>query len=481
MSSAVKLNNINTHIVDVLGSTKGRDQPIMKMDKAVELVDCLETEILSSDEYVFFDPFCKAGEILLAAALISVLNRNNKKIISQEAVEKELYYSNRFFALAPDERHYYLSKRTFCGNEKSHQEKHVQNIRNGNYLSEEDGRLNKEKFQKELESMLEYIKQKIGNKKIIAIGNPPYQEQYSGDVPGARNVFNIFTEFLIQKNEICQTLLVIPSRWYSGGRGLDNFRNNIFNSRKVKLIKDFEISEQIFPTVQIKGGICFFLHQRDYQGKTYFSKNGKTHKIDLYNRDFFIRDINSHSIVERINKKSRLYVSSVAWSWNPFGLNSNYFDVNREDSRTDKTAVKCLTKDRNQRIKIVKKNRIRKNVEKINKYQVVCPKAISRGGIPPRPDQFLILKKNEICTATFNVIHSFNNLKEAKNFLEYCQTDFARFLISLLKITHDMIVKTWRCVPLMNVNESWNDEKLFKHFGLTRSEQNHIKSKAKEW
>lgn len=160
MPTQLKLANVNTHVVDILGSVKGRDQPVMKMDKAVKLVKCLEEEVFIND-YVFFDPFCKAGEILLATAFVSILHKSKRTLVSLNAVYKEIYQNDRYFALAPDERHYNLSLRTFYGNEKSHDKSFTKNIQNGSYLSEIDGRLNKEQFNRRLEAMLEYIKERL--------------------------------------------------------------------------------------------------------------------------------------------------------------------------------------------------------------------------------------------------------------------------------------------------------------------------------
>ena len=173
MSAELKIPNINTHVVDIFGSVTGRDQPVMKMDKAVQLVSCLDKEVFVDDDCVFFDPFCKAGEILLATALLSILYKSQKKLVSMDKVLRELYESHRYFALAPDQRHYNLSLRTFYGNEKSHDQNWTQNIRNGAYLSEEDGRLDKEKFKQELSAMLEYIKQQNQKQKNYRSRQPP--------------------------------------------------------------------------------------------------------------------------------------------------------------------------------------------------------------------------------------------------------------------------------------------------------------------
>ena len=253
-----EFGNISAHVVDIFGNITGRDQPIMKMDKAVQLVSCLDEGIFTCKDYVFFDPFCKAGEILLAAALVSIQRKSKRKLASVDAVFKELYKTNRYFALSPDERHWLLSLRTFYGNEKSHDKNFTQNIKNGAYLSETDGRLNKTKFKKELRAMLEYIKQKTGNKKIIAIGNPPYQEEDSLQTTGASPIYPKLIRSLVGCNELNEILLVIPSRWFNGSGRLKNFLEWFVKCNQIKSVKHFEDSKVIFPQVIYSRRYMFF-------------------------------------------------------------------------------------------------------------------------------------------------------------------------------------------------------------------------------
>ena len=348
MSDQWNLAYVKPHVVDIFGTVTGRDQPVMRMDKAVELVNCLEEEVLLNDNYVFFDPFCKAGEILLAAALMSMFYKARKKPVLLNTVHKELYESNRYFALAPDERHYNLSCRTFYGNEKSHDKNFKQNIKNGGYLSEVDGRLNKEKFNKELNAMLEYIKEKTENKKIIAVGNPPYQENYKGNNSntGANPIYHFLLNPLIENERIDQFIMVIPSRWFAGGRGqsLKKFASKLKKSNKVKKIYDFKHSKEIFPTVDIKGGVCFLHWSSKYNGKTLFYsyKDNEKDVIDLSENNIIVRDKLSRSIVKKISEKSKKYISEIAWSWNPFRLSSNYFDKYTECKTGD--LIDCFTK-----------------------------------------------------------------------------------------------------------------------------------------
>ncbi|MCY4321698.1 MAG: Eco57I restriction-modification methylase domain-containing protein, partial [Bdellovibrionaceae bacterium] len=311
MSAQLKFANINTHVVDILGSVKGRDQPVMKMDKAVELVKCLDKEVFTSDDYVFFDPFCKAGEILLATALVSILYKSKRKLASLDSIYRELYQSNRYFALAPDERHYNLSLRTFYGNEQSHNKNFTENIKNGGYLSEVDGRLDKQTFNKELKAMLEYIKEKTGHKKIVAVGNPPYQEEDEGHGKSAKPIYNVFIESLINSQEINKFSLVVPARWFSGGKGLDNFRNQVIKSKKIKQITYFENSSFVFPTVDIRGGVCFLYFDKNHKGSTIIDSKKEKIATELSPWNIIVPHIKAYSIIKKVFKKSDKFVWEV--------------------------------------------------------------------------------------------------------------------------------------------------------------------------
>lgn len=167
---ARKIETPESHVVDILGSTKGRDQPIMLVGKALELVSCISESAFLDQNTVILDPFCKAGEILLAAALRScvVSKGRSKPLVSSHEVSEEIY-GGRYYALAPDERHYLLSLRTFYGNERSHDKGFARHIRNGNYLSETDGTLKERKFKKELKAMIGFIRKTTPGCRIVAV------------------------------------------------------------------------------------------------------------------------------------------------------------------------------------------------------------------------------------------------------------------------------------------------------------------------
>ena len=489
MSAQLKLSNVNTHVVDILGSVKGRDQPVMKMDKAVELVKCLEEEVFINEDYVFFDPFCKAGEILLATALVSTLYKSKSNLVLLDTVYKEMYQSDRYFALAPDERHYNLSLRTFYGNEKSHDKNFTENIKNGDYLSEIDGRLDKEKFNKELKAMLEYIKEKAGNtKKIVAVGNPPYQESDGGFGGSASAIYTYFAKALIDSLGIDEFVLVIPSRWFTSGKGTEEFRNKILKNKYIRLIQHFSYSKQIFPTVDILGGVCFLHYDSNYRGDTLFKCDGSEPKLVNFseNFDIILDDPMGYQLVQNIKKLWKgKFVSDVAWSGKPFGLRTFYFKKKSSLNSNNKHAVPCYSKGR--KILYANKKDITKNSNKINEWKVVIPRAYAPGSckgvrrVTLPKDQYFIIPKGYIASETYNVIKTFKVRTEAENFLGYLKTDFARYFLGLRKVTQDIPKDRWNWVPLMDTKQSWTDKKLSQYFNLTKVEEEHINKKVKEW
>lgn len=486
MQSARKLTP-ESHVVDILGSTKGRDQPIMLVEKALLLSQCFDESVFIDHNTVVFDPFCKAGEVLLAAALQFCLARSkrSKPLASSEEIFKELY-SGRYYALAPDQRHYLLSRRTFYGNDRSHDDKFARHILNGNYLSDTDGRLNLKKFLEELKTMIDYIKKSKPDARIIAVGNPPYQESDEGFGGSAKAIYNHFVEALMDSKDISEFALVIPSRWFSAGKGTEDLRKRVIESTEIRSIRHFKQSKEIFPTVDVLGGVCFFHFQRNFNGKTQFIEGNESCAVDLSRFDIIPDDSKAYPIIEKIQSKWKgQYVSDVAWTRKPFGIDTTYFKRNGQADPKHKDALPCYSKGR--KISYIKRSIITKNVDKIDFYKVAIPRAYAPGSklgvrrVTLPVDQYFIIPKGTITAETYNVVGAFKTKSEAENFLTYLQTDFARYLLGLRKITQDIPADRWNWVPLVDVGVEWTDEKLLDYFGLTKQEREHVKKKVKEW
>lgn len=481
--SACKIITPESHVVDILGSTKGRDQPIMLVGKALELATCISESALLDQNTVILDPFCKAGEILLAAALRScmVSKGRSKPLVSSREVSEEIY-GGRYYALAPDERHYLLSLRTFYGNERSHDKGFARHIRNGNYLSEVDGKLRQDKFREEFKAMIGFIRKTKPGCKIVAVGNPPYQEADGGAQASAKPIYNFFVEQLIDCGEIEELAVVIPARWFSGGKNLLSFRKKIANSQQIKALQYFERAEDVFPTVHVQGGVCFLHWKRSHHGETQFLHKNSTYQIVLSRFDIIPDDPEAASIIEKIMKsKVQKWVSDFAWPGKPFGLRTFYFKRNPGIPSSNPKAIKCYVKGKN--IKYVSRSIIEVNKDKIEKWKVAIPGAYATGArrcTLPKHQVFLV-GKGEVTTETYNVVNCFNTKNEADRFIRYLQTDFARYLLGLRKLTQHIPKDRWSWVPYMGTDKEWTDEKLFDFFKLTKEEREHIKKKVQEW
>lgn len=480
----LKIERANTHVVDILGNVKGRDQPIMLMDKALMFLSKLDGNHFVNDEIVFFNPFCKAGEIMLSCAFSSCIHKSEskKKIMDIKEVQNELYKSNRYFALSPDERHHKISLRTFLGNENSHIDEYTHIIRNGNYLSEIDGKLNKEKFKMEFSSMINYIKKQTGKNKIIAIGNPPYQQHDGGAKASAAPIYNFFIETMIDSKEIDEFLLVVPARWFSGGKNLKEFRERMINSGEIKALTYFERAEDVFPTVHVQGGVCFLNWKKDHKSDTDFIYKDQIYKTDLKAFDIIPDDPKAATIINKIlDKWEGRYIGDVAWSRKAFGMATNYFSSNEEVKASVKNSIKCYVKG--QKVKYIKRENVPKKEEEIDTWKVAIPKAYATGArrctLPA--NKIFLIEKGAVCTETYNIIDSFRTKSEAEKLIQFLQTDFSRYLLGVRKLTQDIPRDKWNWVPYVDLKKNWTNTKLYNYFGLSKDEVKHIEKKLKEW
>ncbi|HNT60288.1 MAG TPA: Eco57I restriction-modification methylase domain-containing protein [Rectinema sp.] len=481
-STAIKLT---AHIVDVLGNVIGRDQPILRMEKALEMVSLLGADTFLDDNVIFFDPFCKAGELLLACAFHSCWAKAKSKhhLLDAEMVFKEIYQSNRYFGLSPDERHHRLSRRTFLGNTHSHNEEFNHIIRDGHYLSEIDGRLDEEKFEEEFNSMIEYINARAKNKRLIAIGNPPYQEADGGHGGSSTPIYTRFVEKIIASNKFEAMHLVIPARWFSvGDASLRAFRQKILASSNIRSLTYFERSEDIFPTVHVQGGICFLLWDKTHSGSAAFGYKDQSILADLNQFDIIPDDPFATPIISKIIKtwKGHFHADH-AWTGKPFGLRTFYFQRNESATSDTKDAIKCYTKGR--KIKYIKRSLVEKNADKIDEWKIAVPKAYATGArrctLPPH--QIFLIERGAICTETYNVLCSFKTKADAERVIGYLRTDFCRYLLGLRKLTQDIPKDRWAWVPYMGTEKEYSEDDLFRIFKITKEEQAHIKRKVQEW
>lgn len=310
----------------------------------------------------------------------------------------------------------------------------------------------------------------------VIIGNPPYQLDDGGNGVSAKPIFQLFVEQAKKLNPRFLSM-IIPARWYAGGKGLDSFREQMLNDSRISKLIDFESSKDCFEGVNIAGGICYFLWERDYNGQCKVYNNNVAIKRRLNEYPIFIRSNTAVSIVNKVLQQCSYFVKDTAYPRNPFGFATNF------RGRTDKRDgdIEILT---SVGFQYINRTEVIKNTSIIDSYKILIGRLVpSNGELDINPadgyrviTDTKIISPGQINTETYLDIGVFKTKEEATNFDRYIKSKFPRFLlrqaISSLNVTRDC----FRFVPHLDFNEPWTDEKLYAKYGLTDEEIAFIES-----
>ena len=316
----------------------------------------------------------------------------------------------------------------------------------------------------------------------VIIGNPPYQLSCGGGGKGSGTAIPIYQCFVQQAINLAPryVTMIIPARWYSGGRNLDSFRNEMLNDCQITKLVDYSDSKDCFPGVDIAGGICYFLWSKDKKTpncivENHFGGQVISEERPLNKYDIFIRNNRAVDIVEKATKRKEEMMSSIVSPVSLFGLNTNF-----QVQRTGNLKVRysgglglCWRKDVNE-------------TPIIERYKTIISAAsYDHGGQADKNGQRRILSVVEclppktICTSTYIVVNSFDTQEEAENLKTYLKTFFVRFLISQVCISQHISRDCFKFVPVQDFTQEWTDAKLYKKYGLTKEEINFIESMIK--
>jgi site-specific DNA-methyltransferase (adenine-specific) len=328
----------------------------------------------------------------------------------------------------------------------------------------------------------------------VIIGNPPYQMGDSGAFASAKPIYNKFVEQSKKLNPkyLC---MIIPARWYAGGKGLDEFRENMLSDNHIRVLHDYPIGEDCFPGIRIAGGVCYFIWDRDYIGECeVYSHKGNAAPSYMKRSllepgsNTFIRINEAVSIYRKVHNFHETPFSSIVSARKPFGLPSDFINSpnkynlpNISESKFDN----CITIIGTYKYKTTERYvapdyPFPNGHNLIGKWKVFVSQVLDNGfdWTKERLNPF-IGKPNTACTETFLTVGGYDNEKTAQNVISYMNTKFFHMLMFLKKVSHHVVSKVYEYVPMQDFSKPWTDEELYEKYGLTQEEIDFIESMIK--
>jgi len=491
----MKSNNYNPDVLSCLANLSN-DEVFTPPSLVNKMLDLLPNEIWKDKNITFLDPVCKTGVFLreIAKRLLSGLESEIPE--KQERINH--IFTKQIFGIAITELTSLLSRRSVYCSKKANEKYSI-----CDKFEDEQGNITYEKMYHtwengnckfcgasqdvyERESTSEtyaypFLHIDITDKKFkkmkfdVIIGNPPYQLSDGGAQASAIPLYHKFVKQAIKLNPKYLTMIV-PSRWFAGGRGLDEFRDEMLNDDRIRIIHDFLNASDCFPGVEIKGGVNYFLWDRDNKGLCEVVTFEKGIEISRMNRslkepnsDIFIRYNESISILNKIRKFNEETIDKTISSQKPFGLRTFF----KGTKKTTKNTIKVYA---NKSIGYCNSNEIVQNLDWVDKHKVIVPRAIGSGDSKSDNIKPIYSEPNSCCTETYVVIGIYKNKKISENVMKYIETKFFHFLVTLRKNTMMASKVVYSFVPTQDFEVEWTDEKLYKKYGLTTDEVAFIES-----
>ena len=467
-----------------------------------QMLDMLPQELWSDSSATFLDPVCKSGVFLreIAKRLIAGLQEEIPDL--QQRIDH--IFQKQLYGIAITELTSLLSRRSlYCtkwpnskysvslfdnasGNIRYKRTQHSWKNGRCEFCGAAQSEYDREEG---LEThAYEFIHtihpEEIFNMKFdVIIVNPPYQLNVGSGGKGSGSAIPIYQKFIAQAKKLNPQYLtmVIPARWYSGGRGLDAFRKEMLSDKRITRLVDFSDSKECFPGVDIAGGVCFFLWERNttkkYCNISNFHNGVKYDSIRALDEfPIFIRNNLAVDILHKVIQSNPKTLDKVVRPVSLFGLNTNHaFGKDGDiDVKYSGGFAKCQREE------------IRAGLDILEKYKVyISAASYDHAGQADKEGKRRILsivdilKPNEICTSTYIIVEAFETMQESKNMVRYLKTKFVRFLLSQICISQHISRDTFCFVPMQDFSKSWTDEELYAKYGLTDEEVAFIESMIK--
>ena len=485
----------NIYNPDVLSciANLSNDEVFTPPELANKMLDMLPQELFENPDTTFLDPACKSGVFLreIAKRLIKGLEPQMPNL------EKRLehIYTKQLFGIAITELTSLLSRRSvYCskfpssrfsvfqfeeeqaqGNIFYNRIQHSWVDNRCKYCGASKGEYDRGDDLESYAYQFIHINHpfELFNMKFdVIIGNPPYQLSDGGAQASAIPIYQRFIEQAKKLNPRYLSM-IIPARWYGGGRGLDDFREEMISDKHITELHDFLNASDCFGNgVEIKGGVCFFLRDRDNERKCkVFTHNGnkvieqEPRYLKEDGSDVFIRNAEGVSIYHKVKALNEETIETLVSSQKPFGLRT--FAHGKE--KPFPGSVELYERGG---IGYISPAEIEKNIEWVNKPKVFLSRAYNAGDVYPHQiiGKPILGKPGTCCTETYMVLGPLSSVKEAENFISYIKTKFFRCLVMLKKTSQMLSQGVYSFVPIQDFTKPWTDEELYAKYGFSDEE-----------
>lgn len=484
------------------------DEVFTPPDIANAMLDMLPQELFSNPDTKFLDPACKSGVFLreIAKRLLKGLEKHIPDL--QTRIDHIMH--NQLYGIAITELTSLIARRSvYCskyptseysvskfdasqpqGNIRYKIIKHKWNNGKCEFCGiPKNTALGTDSRGETLEShAYEFIHvkkaQELLNMKFdVIISNPPYAQDTAGAGRQAKPIYNLFVEQAKKLNPSYITM-IIPSRWFAGGMGLDDFRSIMMSDKHISQIVDFTNAKDCFPGISVSGGVCYFLWEKNRVGDCKFTNitNGEKDTLIRPLDEFgtLVRYNKAVSIIHKVMNKKERKLDEIISSLMPYGLNTSY----RGHSIENKDDLKLHASNG---ITYIARNEILKGNDTVDRYKILVSKtSAEHAGEPGRdgrfkviPSSIKVLEPKEVCTHSYFIIGNWDNRNYADCALAYLKTNFVRFLMLLCVSGFGLSKLVFQFVPMQDFSKTWTDDMLYEKYGISDEEILFIESLIK--